>query len=406
VSHTLTDQKQALLEYIDTHQDEAVAFFQDLVRTVSANPPGDERAVADKCAAFGTALGMSVEQFEPEPRRVSNLMRLRGSAGDPVLLFTSHLDTFPPGDETKWKYPPFGAEIHDGIVWGVGTRNMKAGLASAMFAAKAVVDCGIPLRGDLLLAQTADELQLGHKGLRKLVEQDRIHADFGVYTEANPPLKVEIAARGLVHVDITVHGFAKHTKYKVEPSTSGKPINAIVKMAKIIPAIEDMDFTNWSPHDHIPGPPVISVNQISGGFHPSQMADRCWVRCDCRTLPGQTTEDVIADVRRVIDRLMAEDPELKVDVEVANEAQSVAVSPDEPIVQAVLGAVHEVTGKDIPIGGVGSTTDMRWIVNNAGIPMCKFMFPTTESGTNEHESIQDYLDTIRVYSVLILNQLG
>jgi acetylornithine deacetylase/succinyl-diaminopimelate desuccinylase-like protein len=108
----------------------------------------------------------------------------------------------------------------------------------------------------------------------------------------------------------------------------------------------------------------------------------------------------------VIEELAKDDPELKADVEIVQRAESVGISPDEPIVLAVQQAVEEVTGSPIPIGGVGSTSDMRYIVNDAGIPMCKFMFPTTESGTNEHESISDYMNTIRVYAVLMLNLLS
>ena len=88
--------KQAVLDYISAHEQDAIALFQQLVRTKSANPPGDEKDVAEICATYGRACGMIVDQFEPEPKRVSNLMRLSGSEGHPVLLFNSHLDTFPP----------------------------------------------------------------------------------------------------------------------------------------------------------------------------------------------------------------------------------------------------------------------------------------------------------------------
>lgn len=398
--------KADVLAYVDQHADEAVGFFQQLVRIKSANPPGDEKDIADACAEYGRALGMQVQQFEPQPRRTSNILRLAGQVGSPVLLFNSHLDTFPPGDVANWSHPPYAAEISDGKVHGVGTRNMKAGLAAALFATRACVDRGVQLRGDLVLSQTADEINGGHLGLCMLVEQKAIKATYGVYTEANPPAKVEIAARGMVWVEVTVHGFAKHTKYKVEPSTSGKPINAIAKMAKIIPAIEDMTFTNWEAHKYIPGPPVISVNMISGGFHMAQTADLCTIRCDCRTLPNQSADDVRRDVQRVVDALASEDAELRADVTVTRAEDSVETAADSEIVVATNAAVEEVTGKLLPLGGVGSTSDMRWLVNQAGIPMCKFMFPSTESGTNEFETVEDYLNTIRVYVVLMLNLLG
>lgn len=399
------DHSLVVRQYIDEHEDDAVGLFQQLVRTISANPPGDEKAVADICAAYGADLGMEVAQHEPAPRRVSNLMRLPGLGGGPTLLFNSHLDTFPAGDEGNWRHPPYAAEIHDGVVWGVGTRNMKAGVAAAMFTARAVTACGVPLRGDLLLCQAADEIVLGDLGLRWLVERGLVKADMAVYTEANPPLKIEIAARGMVRLEVTVRGLAKHTKYKVEPSTSGQPINAIAKMAPVIAAIEAMTFTGWEPNAHIPGPPVISVNQISGGQHPAQTAESCIILCDCRTLPGQRTDDVLADVQRVVDACRAADPELRAEVRVVTEAESCGIAPDAPIVAAVQRAVVSVIGHEIPVAGVGSTSDMRWLVNVAGIPTCKFMFPSTETGTNEFETVEDYMNTIRVYAALILDQL-
>lgn len=400
------DAKRALMAWIDANQEDAVGFLRELVRTKSANPPGREKEVADLCANFARSFGMEVDQFEPEDGRVSNVCRLRGRDDAPVLLFNSHLDTFPPGDETKWKYPPYGAEIHDGIVWGVGARNMKAGLAAALVAAKAVVNSGLTLRGDILLTQTADEIQGGHKGWEMLLQAKDIRADFGVYTEANPPLKIEIAARGLVHFEITVTGYAKHTKYKVEPSTSGVPINAIAKMAKVVDAIESMAFSGWKPHPYVPGPPVISVNRIEGGFSDAMVADHCRIIADCRILPNQSPEEAEADVRRTIARLQAADPDLRVEISVRRTARAVEISADEPIVSHVQDAVREVIGHELPLGGVGSTSDMRWIVLDAGIPMCKFMFPSTESGTNEHESIADYMNTIRVYATLIANVLS
>ncbi len=404
---SLMDSKRStVLQYVNDHQDEEIAFYQQLIRTKSCNPPGDERTIADVCRRFVEGFGMEVSQIEPEPLRVSNICRLRGTEGKPVLLFNSHLDTFPPGNEAEWKYPPYGAEIHDGNVCGLGARNMKAGLAAAMLAAKAVKKCGIELKGDVLLTQTADEIKGGYKGIRVLVKENMVKADFGIYTEANPPLSIEIGSRGLVQLDITIRGFAMHTKYKIEKSLSGKPINAILKATKVIQAIEKMSFTNAPSHPYLPGPPVISVNQIWGGFHECMIPDQCVIRCDCRIVPGHKPESVIEDVQRVLTDLMKEDPELRAELAVHRKGRAVEIAPTEPIVAAVQRAVKEVIGHELPLGGAGSTSDMRFIVLDAGIPMLKFMFPTRESGTNEYESIEDFMNTIRVYAVLIVNLLA
>jgi acetylornithine deacetylase/succinyl-diaminopimelate desuccinylase-like protein len=293
-------------------------------------------------------------------------------------------------------------ELVDGIIWGLGAKNMKSGMAAAMFATRVLKGVGVRLRGDLVITQTADEMNGGLRGLKPLVESGKVAADFAVYTECDPPLKVEIAHRMRILYDITVHGYSVHTTDYADR----KPINAIVKMAKVIPAIATMKFTNWKPHEYLPGEPVISPNVISGGFADNMHADRCTIRCDCRPIPPQTVESVTKDVEAVLAKLMADDPELNVTAEVIRWTPESVISPDEPIVLAVQRAIKEVTGTDVPAGGVKSSSDARWLVNIAKIPTCKFMFPTVGSETNERESVADYLNTIRVYLVLILNLLN
>ncbi len=220
--------KEMVRRMVDESVDEAVGLFRDLVRIPSYNPPGNEKEIADYCADYMRKLGMEVDQIEPYPLRVSNRGRWGGTDGKPVLLFNSHLDTVHPGDEENWKHPPLSGEIHDGHVWGIGSNNMKVGLAAAMFTVKTLQACDIRLRGDILLTQTADELQFGCKGIQVMVDQRMIEADFGVYTESDRPVKVEIAHRGIVIFDVTVFGLGAHT------SRQHLGINAIYQALKVV----------------------------------------------------------------------------------------------------------------------------------------------------------------------------
>ncbi len=300
--------KEMVRRMVGESVDEAVGLFRDLVRIPSYNPPGNEKEIADYCADYMRKLGMEVDQIEPYPLRVSNRGRWGGTDGKPVLLFNSHLDTVHPGDEENWKHPPLSGEIHDGHVWGIGSNNMKVGLAAAMFTVKTLQACDIRLRGDILLTQTADELQFGYKGIQVMVDQRMIEADFGVYTESDRPVKVEIAHRGIVIFDVTVFGLGAHT------SRQHLGINTIYQALKVVEGLRDLEFTGWRPHDYIPGGPLLSVNRINAGFSDTICADRCVIRPDCRTLPGQTTELVLADVQRLLDRLHAEDPSFRSEI--------------------------------------------------------------------------------------------
>ena len=391
--------KETIRRKVDELRDEAVGLFQDLVRIPSFNPPGNEKEVADFCAEIMRKLGMEVDQIEPHPLRVSNRGRLRGSEGTPVLLFNSHLDTVHPGDELNWTHPPLSGEIHDGHLWGIGSNNMKVGLAAAMFAVRTLKACGVKLRGDILLTQTADELQFGYKGIKVMVEQGMIEADYGVYTESDRPVKVEIGHRGIVLFDVTVYGVGAHT------TRQEKGVNAIYQAMKAVEALRRMEFTGWAPHAFVPGAPLLSVNRFNAGFSDTICADRCVIRCDCRTLPGQTTDNVLTDVRAVLDRLRAEDPDFRADLSVHIEGSPSTIHPDEPIVQALQRAYEEVRKEPIGIGGVMSTSDARFLRVEAGIPTAKFCLKSFDSGPNEHQNLEDYIDTIKIYATLCLNLL-
>lgn len=395
------DTKERVWRAIDDRRPEAVELLRDLVRIPSFNPPGDEKEVADFCARFMKGLGMEVEQIEPFPKRVSNVGRLRGTGGRPVLLFNSHLDTFPPGDASTWRFPPLEARVHDGKVWGPGSKNMKMGIASVLFALRVLKDLGVRLRGDVLVSQTADEILMGYKGLGEVVRRGMLKADYGVYTESDPPIKIEIAHRGLVWVAVKIRGRTAHTSVK------WNGLNPIVKAADVVKALETMEFTRWEPHPYIQGPPIISVNRIEAGVHGSMVPELCTIQCDVRTLPPQTTRTVVEDIRKLLDAFKARDPEFDAEVEVRLEAESSSISADEPIVKALQQAIREAAGVEMGVGGVGSTSDARWLRLKAGIPTAKFTFASTASGeANEFQDIEDYVKTIKVYAALMLNLLG
>jgi acetylornithine deacetylase/succinyl-diaminopimelate desuccinylase-like protein len=273
-------------------------------------------------------------------------------------------------------------------------------MVAAMSAVKILKDLDIELDGDLLIVQAADEMQGGLKGLKVIMEEGLVKANSAIYTECDLPIKVEIAHRGLVQLDITVNGRTAHTT-ETSAQHGLKPINAIRKMAKVIPAISNMEFTNWRPHKYIPGEPIISPNMIWGGHAENLVADRCTIRCDCRTIPPQTTQTVIDDVTRLLDSLKKEDPDLDYEIELYNEANYSVTEPSELIVRTVQRAFKEVTGNDLPFGGVKTTSDARWLVER-GIPTCKFSYISGRSGTNEYIEVEHYLTTVRVYLLCIL----
>jgi len=75
--------------------------------------------------------------------------------GEEMLGILVHLDVVPAGN--GWTYPPFGGEIHDGKLYGRGAIDDKGPAVAAIYALKAVLDSGAPLKKRVRLIFGTDE---------------------------------------------------------------------------------------------------------------------------------------------------------------------------------------------------------------------------------------------------------
>ncbi|MCK6080001.1 M20/M25/M40 family metallo-hydrolase [Microbacterium sp. EYE_5] len=155
---------------------ETLDFVRDLIRIDSVNTgvaetigDGETRAARYVQERLADA-GIEAELVEPRPGRASVVARIRGrepAAG--ALLVHAHLDVVPV-DETDWTRPPFGAEIHDGFLYGRGAVDMKDYAGMLLAVARHYAREGIVPRRDLVFAFLADEESGGVWGAGWIVE--------------------------------------------------------------------------------------------------------------------------------------------------------------------------------------------------------------------------------------------
>lgn len=88
--------------------------------------------VLDMCKSFG------LETYNCD--NFAGHADFRGS-GNEVLGILGHLDVVPAKAE-EWKYPPYGAEIHDGKIFARGTMDDKGPMIACLFAVKALKESG------------------------------------------------------------------------------------------------------------------------------------------------------------------------------------------------------------------------------------------------------------------------
>lgn len=331
----------------------------DLVRINSINPslmPGGagEREIAAYVMQVMQQLGMAVAQHEPAPQRISIVGTLRGTGDGKSLMLNGHIDTV----SVEHMPNPFSADIRDGKLYGRGAYDMKGSVAAMLAAVKALRDAGASLKGDLLLAAVADE-EYASLGTADIAT--RYQPDAAIVTEPTE-LQLAIAHKGFVWLEIATIGKAAHG------SRPQLGIDANLKMGRFLHELDHLEqaLRARGPHPLI-GPPTLHAAMINGGREMSVIADRCELRVERRTLPGETEAQTVVELQAILDRLSASDEDFHATVQSFFAREPFEVAADAPIVQAVQAAAVDVLAHSIDPCGVSFWTDAA-LLAAAGIP--------------------------------------
>src|SRR4030066_848382 len=144
-------------------KEEVTHILIDLIRIDTTNPPGNETAAANYVAQNLSHDGFKSILRESAPGRGNVITRLPGTGEKPSLLLLSHLDVVAANPE-EWSVNPFGGVVKDGFVWGRGALDMKGMTAIELMTLKLLKRNDVALKGDVILAATADEEKGGLAG--------------------------------------------------------------------------------------------------------------------------------------------------------------------------------------------------------------------------------------------------
>lgn len=285
--------------------------------------------------------------------------RLRGDGSGPSLMLCGHTDTSDwqgrPFREAEWQHDPFGGDIADGYLYGLGAINMKAGVASILMAAEAVRRSGRPLKGDLLVACVVAETG-GGVGAVHLIESG-LRPDYCIVTEAGN-LDVGVISVGYVQGKVRVIGEFKHRVPYINP---------IEKITKVIQAfspsyrpIPQESWLRYDPHPLIPGFPAMAVRNIE------HFQNTTTLTFDLRIVPGMTEASVREDMTRLLDSIAAADPEFAYELIIPQSPQQPnmpareATPIDAPVVASLIRSHAAVAGQQPNVGAghrIGATAD-------------------------------------------------
>ena len=331
-------------------EEEVTRILRDLIRIDTTNPPGNETAAAKYVAENLSQDGFECTLHESAPGRGNVITRLAGTGEKPSLLLLSHLDIVA-ANPNEWSVDPFGGVVKDGFVWGRGALDMKGMTAIELMALKLLKRNGVKLKGDVVLAATADEEKGGEAGAGYLLENfpQEVFADYvlneggGLAISAGTKnvYTVQTAEKGLLWLRVKARGFPGHG------STPNVADNAILRMNKVIEQLENYRapivliptvkqfLSNLAREDDALREPfsrlldhpgeadvildelaktekllaeelrprirmTIAPTMIRGGVTKNVIPSECEATFDCRILPGQTVADALALIKGLL----------------------------------------------------------------------------------------------------------
>ncbi|MBR4968619.1 MAG: M20 family metallo-hydrolase [Alistipes sp.] len=255
---------------------EAIALLQKLIATPSLS--GDECGTADILAAELAKRGVEVR------RHHNNIWALSKGfdAKKPTLMLNSHQDSVKPSP--NYTRNPFEPIIEEGKLYGLGSNDAGASLVSLLVTFCNNYDT-TERPYNLLLALTAEEENMGEKGMRSflphLVEQG-VKVDMVLVGEPTS-MQPAVGERGLVVLDCTAHGKSGH-------AARNEGENAIYKAMTDIEKLRNFKFEKVS---ELLGDIKISVTQISAGTQHNIVPDECRFVVDIRTTDAYSNEEVV-----------------------------------------------------------------------------------------------------------------
>jgi len=323
------------------------------------------------------------------------------------LILCGHIDTVAPGDIDNWESLPLVATIKDGKLYGRGTTDMKAALAGALYALKAVKDT-VKLKGKVIFESVIGEEDGGCGALATCLRGYK--ADAGIVMEPSET-KVAPEIAGAMSFRITVPGKPVHACVKDEG------ISAIEKFIVVYNGLMELEkernkrFTDPL-YNRYESPYAISIGTVKGGEWPGTVAESVVFEGRIGVAVGESEESARNDLEKKIEEIADSDPWLrehrpKVDWAGYSFASSM-VSVDHPIVQAIGEAYKDVTGKEPVHEGMTYASDVRHLINVAETPTTVFGPGDVRvaHGANEYVPINQLETVVKTLALTIMRYVG
>jgi acetylornithine deacetylase/succinyl-diaminopimelate desuccinylase-like protein len=373
------------------NRDEVAQLTKELVDIPS--PTGSERAIGEFIIGWFQRHGIRTVRQEISPDRVNAVGIVEGKSNGVSLTINGHMDTSYTGTEEDRMFcrtlepdSDLKGAVRDGKVFGLGSSNMKSGLAAFMVAGKALKESGATLKGDLILAAVAGEISRTPIGPYQSESYrgegtGTIHllthgmqSDYAIVADRSGH-SVVWAQNGVAQFKISTFG-DPHAAWGVTREEKAPDVSsAILKMMKVLQAVDSWaaEFEKAHVYQSAHGAivPKVNIGAIQGGapFRPNYYPGVCAVYLDVRTPPELRPVQVQRELKAVLGKLG-----IDFDLEMYASKMGYQAKNIESVIAVLEESYQALFGKKTPTPtGVHASiwTDTN-IYNEMGIPACKF----------------------------------
>jgi len=365
--------------------------LKELVATNSVNPamgngPGElalSNILFDRLASIAP---LEVQRQQVVDQRSNVVAILRGSGGGRNLMLNGHEDTVGVEGMTIDPFKPF---VRKGLLHGRGACDMKGAIAAIVGAAKSLAGSKSRLRGDVVFSFVVDEEHMS-LGMQELVKEYK--ADAAIVGEPTN-MRVATAHKGFLWIEVEIRGRAAHG------SVPEKGVDAIVQVAALVSRLGELQDRLRARSHPLVGTPKIHTSMIAGGTHWSIVPDRCVLRLERRTIPGETAESAMKEIQQVLHEIKRHNRSFDAEARKVFERPPLEIAPSELIVQELRKVIREVTNTNARVVGVPYWTDGALLAHSGSIPTC--IFGPGDIGVahspDEYVDVEDVLQAAEIY---------
>ncbi len=382
-----------------------VSLTQELVRIRSVYEPAggsNESKAARFVAKVLEGMGLKPISEEAAPGRPNIICDWQGSAFDPTrhktLMFEGHTDVVTEGNADKWTYPPFAAKIVNERIYGRGAADMKAGVAAAICALKAVMSIAPDLAGRIRLGIVADEegMMLGIKDFITKGWAKDVSGAIICEPEEN---EICLFQKGALRLAVHISGVMSHGAM---PYAGVNPIPSLAALVIEAKELEQREQQRLGAHDYLGLPwitPTIVSAPASGEAQVNVVPESAYLTFDIRTVPGQDHQALLREFETIAQKLAAQNEGVQIRLELIEERPWTETPANDPLVTAVEKASNLILGTR-RYGGVPGATDGTFLRASAGVPIVTIGpgLRTIPHQRDEYVDIADLQKAARLYA--------